>query len=78
MFNGEVQKGEDAEALLSRMKKYFHIYNYSDKLKARMDIYNLTRKDNIWWQDIKRVKNMKEKYLTCRVFKKYLKRMFMS
>ena len=33
MFNGEVEKGEEAEAWLSGMKKYFQIYNYSDILK---------------------------------------------
>ena len=42
-----------------------------------MAIYNLTRKVDILWKDIKRVKNMKEKYLTWRVFKKYFKRKFM-
>ena len=52
-FNGETKKGEEAEAWLSRMKKYFQIYNYSNQLKARMPIYNLMRKADIWWQDIK-------------------------
>ena len=56
MFNVEVEKGEEAEAWLSGMKKYFQIYNYSDRLKARMVIYKLTGKDDIWWKDIKRVK----------------------
>ena len=78
MFNGEVEKGEEVEAWLSGMKKYFQIYNYSNILKSRRDIYNLTEKTNIWWQDIKRVKNLKEKYLTWRVFKKYFKRKFLS
>ena len=32
MFNGEVEKGEEAEAWLSGMKKYSQIYNYSDRL----------------------------------------------
>ena len=77
MFNGEAQKGEEAEAWMLGMKKYFQIYNYSDRLKARMAIYNLTEKADIWWQDIKRVKNLKEKYLTLRVFKKYFKRRFL-
>ena len=58
------------------MKKYFQIYNYSDRLKSKMAIYNLTGKADIWWQDIKRVKNLKEKYLTWRVFKKYFKMKF--
>ena len=35
MFNGEVEKGEEVEAWLSGMKKYFQVYNYSDRLKAR-------------------------------------------
>ena len=38
MFNEEVEKGEEAEAWLSRMKKYFQIYNYSERLKAKMAI----------------------------------------
>ena len=42
MFNGEVEKGEEAEDWLSGMKKYFQIYNYFDGLKSQMDIYNLT------------------------------------
>ena len=78
MFNGEVEKGEEAEAWILGMKKYFQIYNYSDRLKAWMAIYNLTGKTDIWWLDIKRVKNIKEKYVTWRIFKKYFKRKFLS
>ena len=37
-FNGETEKGEEVEAWLSGMKNYFHIYNYSNQLKARMTI----------------------------------------
>ena len=60
-FNGDTEKGEEAESWLSRIKKYFQIYNYSNHLKARMAIYNLSGKDDIWWQDLKRVKGIKEK-----------------
>ena len=35
MFNGEVEKGDEAEACMLAMKKYFQIYNYSYRLKAR-------------------------------------------
>ena len=55
MFNGKVKKGEEAKAWLFGMKKYFHIYNYCDRLKSRMAIYNLSGKAHIWWKDIKRV-----------------------
>ena len=47
VFNGEIEKGEEDETWLSGMKKYFQIYNYSDRLKARMAIYNLTVKVDI-------------------------------
>ena len=52
-FNGETGKGEEVESWLSWMKKYFQIYNYSNKLKVRMAIYNLTGKKYIYWQDLK-------------------------
>ena len=52
MFNGEVENCEEVEAWLSDMKKYFQIYNYSDRMKYRMVIYNLTGKADIWWQNI--------------------------
>ena len=60
-FNGEIEKGEEAEAWLSGMKKYFQIYNYSNQLKERMTIYNLIGKEEILWKHIKRVKGIKEK-----------------
>jgi len=40
------------------MKNYFQICNYSNQLKARMAIYNLVEKANIWWKDIKPVKGI--------------------
>lgn len=76
MFNGEVEKGEEAKEWLSGMKKYFQIYNYFGRLKARMAIYNLTGKADIWWQDIKKVKNINKRYATWKLFKKYFKRKY--
>ena len=75
-FNGETEKGEEAESWLSRMKKYFQIYNYSNQLKARMAIYNLLGKADIWWHDLKRGKGIKEKNVNWSTFKRYLKRNF--
>ena len=69
MFNGEIEKGEEAEAWLSGIKKYFQIYNYSDELKSQMAIYNLNGNTDIWWQDIKKVKGIKEIYVTWKTFK---------
>ena len=70
MFNGEIEKGEEAESWLSGMKKYFQIYKYSNELKAKMAIYNLTGKVDIWWKGIKKVKGLKERYVTWKTLKK--------
>ena len=77
IFNGDTKKGEEAESWLSGMKKYFHIYNYSNQLKARMDIYNILGKVDIWWQDLKRVKGIREKNVNWITFKKYFKKKFL-
>ena len=63
---------------MSGMKKYFQIYNYSNQLKSGMEIYNLTRKADIWWQDLKRVKGIREKNINWSMFKKYFKKNFLS
>ena len=60
------------------MKKYFQIYNYSNQLKARMAIDNLTGKEDIWWQDLKRVKGTREKNINQSMFKKYFKKKCLS
>ena len=78
MFNGEIEKGEEPKAWLFGMKKYFQIYNYYDELKEKMVIYNLTGKDDIWWQDTKKVKGIKDRYVTWKTFKKYFKIKYLS
>ena len=43
-----------------------------------MTIYNFTGKADIWRQDIKRVKGIKEKNINWSTFKKYFKNKIMS
>ena len=43
-----------------------------------MEIYNFTRKENIWWQDIKKVKGIKEIYVTWKTFKNISKIKYLS
>ena len=43
-----------------------------------MAIYNLTGKAGIWWQDLKRVKGIREKNIIWSMFKKYFKKNFLS
>ena len=78
MFNGEIEKGEEAKSWISKMKKYFQTYNYSNELKDKMAIYNLTGNADIWWQYINKVKGIKERHVTWKTFKKKFKRKYLS
>jgi len=42
-----------------------------------MAIYNLSGKVDNWWEDLRRVKNLKEKYVTWQTFKKYFRRKYL-
>ena len=59
------------------MENYFQIYNYSTEIKAKMAIYNLLGKEDIWWQDIKKVKGIKEIYIAWKTFKNNFKRKYL-
>jgi len=78
IFDGEIETREEEEAWCYGMKKYFQIYNYSSELKEIMVIYNLTEKEDIWWQDSKRIKNIKEHNVTSKTFKIYFKKQYLS
>ena len=56
-FNGESEKGEDAEAWSLGMRKYFRIHNYSSKMEANIAIHQLQVKASIWWEQLVRVKD---------------------
>ena len=46
-------------------------------MKVRMAIYNLKGKANIWWQDLKLSKGLKEKHLEWSNFKMYFKKQYL-
>lgn len=77
-FDGESKTGEEAEAWLLDIKKYFHIYNYSSNMKVRMAIYNLKGKASIWWQDLKISQGLKEKTMEWEEFKRLFKKQYLS
>jgi hypothetical protein len=60
-FDGESRTGEEVEAWLLDINKYFQIYNYSSNMKVRMTIYNLKGKASIRWKHLNLAKGLKEK-----------------
>jgi hypothetical protein len=77
-FDGEIKKGEEVEAWLLGLKKYFRVHDYFEKLKARITIFNLNGKASIWWEDLRNVKGVHEKDLSWKQFEKYFRKKYLS
>jgi hypothetical protein len=76
-FDGEIKKGEEAEAWLLGLKKYFRVHNYSENTKENISIFNLNGGASIWWEDLKNVKGIKESKLTWKQFEKYFRKAYL-
>ena len=63
-FDSELKKGEEVEAWLLGLKKYFKVHYFSKNLKARVATFNLNGKNSIWWEDLKNVKGIHEEDLS--------------
>ena len=57
-FNGEVNIGQEVEAWLLGMRKYFQVQDYSGNMKARVAIFNLTERASIWLEHFRKVKKI--------------------
>jgi len=53
------------------MKKYFKVHGYSKNMKVEVAIFNLKGKVDIWWKDLRNVRNIREKELSWGRFEKY-------
>ena len=58
IYDFEVINGEEAEAWVSGMKKYFILYHYSNSMKPKMAIFNLVGKDETWLKYLKKDKGI--------------------
>jgi hypothetical protein len=63
-FDGENRKGEDAEAWLLGMRKYFQLHDYSSNVEAIIASYHLQGKESMWWDQLKQVKHLDEKRIS--------------
>ena len=72
-FNGEIKDGQEAEACLLGMIKYFQVQEYSGNMKARVSIFNLTGRESIWWENFRQVKKINERKIVWKQFQKYFK-----
>ena len=60
------------------MRKYFQIYNYTDKLEAGLAVYQLRGKATLWWEEIKTVRKIDEEHVTWKEFQKHFKDKYLT
>jgi hypothetical protein len=77
-FNGEHRKGEEVEAWLLEMKKYFQLHDYPSRVEARIATYHLQGKETMWWDQLKQAKHLDEKRISWRQFKGYFQEKYLS
>jgi hypothetical protein len=65
-FNGEHRKGEEVEAWLLEMKKYFQLHDYPSRVEATISTYHLQGKETMWWDQLKQAKHFDEKRISWR------------
>jgi hypothetical protein len=70
-FDGESKSGDDVEAWLLGIRKYFQLDKYSSNLEARVATYHLHGKATMWWDQLNQVKNIDESKIYWKQFKKY-------
>jgi hypothetical protein len=76
-FDDEIKKGEEVEAWLLGMNKYFRVHDFSENLKARVATFNLNGKASIWWEDLKNMKGVREEDLSWKQFEKYFRKKYL-
>ena len=77
-FNGEVKNGQEVEARLLGIRKYFQVQDYSRNMKARVAIFNLNGRASIWWKHFSKVKKINERKIVWKQFKKYFTHKYLS
>ena len=70
-FDGEVKQGEDVEAWLIGLRKFFQLHQYTPNMDVRVAIYQLQGKASIWWDELVNLKDIVEDKISWRKFKKY-------
>lgn len=72
-FDGDMKKSKGLEVWFLGMKKIFRLDNYSENIKAKIATFSRKGKTNIWWEDVRNVKGIREEQFILDEFKSILK-----
>jgi hypothetical protein len=73
-----INKGEEVNAWLLEMNKYFHLHNYPSRVETRIETYHLQGKATMWLDKLNQSKHLDEKKVSWRQFKGYFQEICLS
>jgi len=76
-FDGYLNKPEDVEAWLLGLKKVFELHDYIENMKAMIVIFSLKGKVNIWWEDVKHLRDLMIEELIWHEFKRLFRKKYL-
>lgn len=77
-FDGDLKKPKDADSWILGVNTFFELHEYKENMKAIITIFNLKHKADIWWEDVKQVKDIRMEDLSWHEFKRLFKKKYLS
>jgi len=77
-FDGHLKKPEDAEAWTIGMNKLFELHSYTINMRAKVVKFSLIDKVDIWWEDVKWVRDIRMEELSWHAFKRIFRKKYLS
>eukprot|EP00253_Pinus_taeda_P002202 PITA_02202 len=76
-FDRDVKKPEVAEAWILEINKFFKLHEYIDNMKARIVIFSLKGKADMWWEGVKQIRDIRTYDLSWREFKRLFRKKYL-
>eukprot|EP00253_Pinus_taeda_P011986 PITA_11986 len=73
-----MKKSKDAKAWFLGMRKFLRLHEYLENMKSKVATFNIKGKENIWWEDVKNVKDIHEEVLTWSEFERIFRMKYIS
>ena len=73
-----MKKSQDAKVWLLGMNKFVRLHDYSMNMKAVIDTFNLKGKADIWWEDVKQIRDIRTYDLSWWEFKILFRKNYLS
>jgi len=73
-----MNKSQDVEAWFVGRNTFFKLHDYTKNMTGIITTFNLKGKADIWWEDVKNIKDIYEEEFTWREFETLFRKKYLS